>query len=606
MQDFDRNTREISAPSVARGKPKELPERSCALPSDSSIRLLRIRSMTQVGSVPSINLSVETFELDESPEFIALSYTWGDPMRSDVDSSEFTDDSVQSRDRSAQEKDEPDKEMIAIVSKPGEEDKDDSGRSIANVRNCKVTKNLHAALCHLFYVGLGDQWIWADAICINQDNEREKGVQVARMDEIYSEAQEVIVWLGADTAGLTEFAWLHGEYLDALVRYVEEHGLEEMKQQRPLEFDFMVQLDVETPHDVNWLTCWDTYLNFYRQRQWFSRSWVIQEVTLARDKRVLCGQWITDWDRLALLGELLVVLDWQFQLKKVAPTEFGRSLGDEITRLTNVKKGFQSSVAQAHVSEPHVASDVEGLPDKPYRASDLARDSSFSHQRSNWIRYFQELLSNTRSFSATDPRDKVYAIFGLLKRALPVGLSIPLTPSYSPDVTTASVFTSVTSLFLNDIPRLETLSYVEDHSTTNIQGLPSWVPDYTRDLTTVQLIHIRDPMHGFNCDPDPLEEASCRDVVSGDDLIVPGARFDHVVEICPPMADTIEEHEVYCFLKLCQGISSGILPSLFRARGGALAYHGGRLISAGARTCSSGPEVSILDVGASGSTPYPQ
>ncbi|KAK8005459.1 hypothetical protein PG990_011496 [Apiospora arundinis] len=151
-------------------------------------------------------------------------------------------------------------------------------------------------------------------------------------------------------------------------------------------------------------------------------------------------------------------------------------------------------------------------------------------------------------------------MFGLLKRALSASLSIVFTPSYSVDVITTSVFTSATSLSLDDIPRFETLPYVEEHSTTNIQEVPSWVPDYTRDLINVQLIRIRGPMHGVSFDPYPLEAASCSGRVSGGEFIVPGARFDHIVEVCHPMVDIIEEHGVHGFLELCQGASSEYFP----------------------------------------------
>jgi hypothetical protein len=38
--------------------------------------------------------------------------------------------------------------------------------------------------------------IWADAVCIDQQNNAEKEQQVQRMAEIYSKASRVIVWLG--------------------------------------------------------------------------------------------------------------------------------------------------------------------------------------------------------------------------------------------------------------------------------------------------------------------------------------------------------------------------------------------------------------------------
>jgi hypothetical protein len=43
------------------------------------------------------------------------------------------------------------------------------------------------------------QWprpLWADAICINQSDQKEKAIQVSMMGKIYSNAQTVIVWLG--------------------------------------------------------------------------------------------------------------------------------------------------------------------------------------------------------------------------------------------------------------------------------------------------------------------------------------------------------------------------------------------------------------------------
>jgi hypothetical protein len=39
--------------------------------------------------------------------------------------------------------------------------------------------------------------IWADALCINQKDTEEKTAQVARMNEIYSDAENVCVWLGS-------------------------------------------------------------------------------------------------------------------------------------------------------------------------------------------------------------------------------------------------------------------------------------------------------------------------------------------------------------------------------------------------------------------------
>jgi hypothetical protein len=59
-----------------------------------------------------------------------------------------------------------------------------------------VRNNLYAALKH-FRKEDRDVDIWADALCINQKDNDEKTAQVARMHEIYSDAENVSVWLGS-------------------------------------------------------------------------------------------------------------------------------------------------------------------------------------------------------------------------------------------------------------------------------------------------------------------------------------------------------------------------------------------------------------------------
>jgi len=59
-----------------------------------------------------------------------------------------------------------------------------------------VTSNLPLFLEEICTTNLG--FLWIDAICINQNDNAEKSVQVQRMDLIYSNATQVIAWLGAN------------------------------------------------------------------------------------------------------------------------------------------------------------------------------------------------------------------------------------------------------------------------------------------------------------------------------------------------------------------------------------------------------------------------
>jgi hypothetical protein len=58
-----------------------------------------------------------------------------------------------------------------------------------------VTEKLHEALSRLRYRSI-ERIIWVDAVCINQENEQEKGQQIQFMAKIYAQANRVVVWLG--------------------------------------------------------------------------------------------------------------------------------------------------------------------------------------------------------------------------------------------------------------------------------------------------------------------------------------------------------------------------------------------------------------------------
>ena len=64
-----------------------------------------------------------------------------------------------------------------------------------NGRPFSITESLYTALRDL-RIWREPRIIWADAICINQDDDVERAEQVRYMGEIYENAERVIVWLG--------------------------------------------------------------------------------------------------------------------------------------------------------------------------------------------------------------------------------------------------------------------------------------------------------------------------------------------------------------------------------------------------------------------------
>jgi hypothetical protein len=57
-------------------------------------------------------------------------------------------------------------------------------------------ENLFQALRQALYVDDGVEWMWIDAICINQGDLEEREDQVAKMYDIYKQSKNVMVWLG--------------------------------------------------------------------------------------------------------------------------------------------------------------------------------------------------------------------------------------------------------------------------------------------------------------------------------------------------------------------------------------------------------------------------
>lgn len=130
------------------------PERS--LYADLQMRDRQIRLIEITSTQPEIVCKLEVVSLADEPAYSALSYVWGDP------------------------------EVTQCV--------------LVNGKRVNVTTNLASALEHApkhLEDAKAAPRLWADALCINQNDPDEKNHQVPFMKEIYSQAEIVICCLGA-------------------------------------------------------------------------------------------------------------------------------------------------------------------------------------------------------------------------------------------------------------------------------------------------------------------------------------------------------------------------------------------------------------------------
>lgn len=141
----------------------------------------------------------------------------------------------------------------------------------------EATTNLEAALRHLRLVD-EPRLLWVDAICINQQDDNEKGHQVRQMGRIYQKCFQVCLWLG-EAADDSDYA------MDLLIYYqqsrkhlVDERIVEVFSNDSSRQFTRFLRA-------IECLIC----------RPWFTRLWVVQEIALAPASTILCGTKFVKW-----------------------------------------------------------------------------------------------------------------------------------------------------------------------------------------------------------------------------------------------------------------------------------------------------------------------
>ncbi|KAM7214368.1 Heterokaryon incompatibility protein (HET) domain containing protein [Rhypophila decipiens] len=180
---------------------------------DSSQKIIRILTILP-GTGPHISCSLEVAALQGPEPYDALSYVWGPPLPT---------------------------ETITV-----------------NGTMVEIGRNLHAALMVLRLPDVSRR-LWADAICINQQDDHEKSWQVAIMADIYRHAETVRVFVGEEGDAAPLFRFLNRDIL---------HDQEE---------DVAKQAGRCGIPIIDLLRA---YVDF-SLRSWFSRIWVYQEFALA-------------------------------------------------------------------------------------------------------------------------------------------------------------------------------------------------------------------------------------------------------------------------------------------------------------------------------------
>jgi len=144
-----------------------------------------------------------------------------------------------------------------------------------------ITRNLHAAIRDITRYSAGHTlrhsiwslppdriYFWIDALCIDQSNNQERGIQVQIMSKVYARSVAVLVWLGPIPGSKTEpsIRQMHDLVRDGFS--ASANAAENRKKGKSAYVSW-----VNVP--INCLTLKQLF-----SLPWWTRVWVVQEVVL--------------------------------------------------------------------------------------------------------------------------------------------------------------------------------------------------------------------------------------------------------------------------------------------------------------------------------------
>ncbi|KAH6622236.1 heterokaryon incompatibility protein-domain-containing protein [Boeremia exigua] len=305
----------------------------------------------------------------------------------------------------------------------------------------KITSNLHQVLQR---VRLTDapRNIWADSICINQEDLQEKSRQVTIMGQIYCNAERVMICMGADREE-------HGPNVLALLQDIREminaglvHATEGSKQKslvfrnrESAMWNTFPYSDSKAPllNDSRWAS-----INALVEQEWFHRGWVVREAGLARQALVLWGQTEFLWN------DLMQALVWRH------------------------RRAVTSITIQA---EDRFRSHLEA-----YEALHKDAIRIFYHKSSWKACSLLNYLHFARALRLKDPRDRIYAFLDLAEDSV---RELCIIPNYADPP--MKVYRDFAIQYVYTTGKVDILHYVKHDDSLSESTLMSWVPDWSKE-----------------------------------------------------------------------------------------------------------------------------
>ncbi|KAF5974210.1 heterokaryon incompatibility 6 OR allele [Fusarium coicis] len=322
----------------------------------------------------------------------------------------------------------------------------------------QVTPNLYHALVQLsqsYRVRQGFK-LWVDAICINQNDNDERGQQVARMRDIYQSAWQVAIWLGPSNQdsqlALSALHWLACE------------------SKRPnLMEDFYIESFSIDLRPI--IIMWPTYespmkkevykaLFYFFTRPYWRRMWVVQEVAMGNPNTpVICGDKCISWNDIHQAVNLIAGDE----------SRFGHAILESVRPLILTTWSFE-------FARDRLIKERDWAPERMWKVQQTMMRIQ-EHQKveapSTGWRELVRALNLARDSLVTEEKDRVYGILGIKA----IADRVKIKPDYN--LSKAAIFTNFVSELMvkGDLNILRLVSGPGGHMPKNwtVDKLPAFL-----------------------------------------------------------------------------------------------------------------------------------
>ncbi|KAJ4244563.1 hypothetical protein NW762_014418 [Fusarium torreyae] len=213
---------------------------------------------------------------------------------------------------------------------------------------------------------------------------------------------------------------------------------------------------------------------------WFNRVWIIQEVSLAKKPEFFCDGFSVSFDSVGYLAGFIELSGLHGAIASKC-SAYGRSLRGLSDYFLNRALKIQMVREWCQGSRSNLASELSSF-DFTAGAKDdcpLGNLKGNSQSRGSVSMILLKLILWSSGFQATDPRDSIYGLGGILQHmAHEQGLTVPdrLKPNY--EIATAQVLEMVAAEIMEATGDLTLLSLVKDPAQRTAEKVPSWSLDF--------------------------------------------------------------------------------------------------------------------------------